>query len=254
MLCRLKHALLTDNVNLKYQPVYSTFSQKIVGFEALLRWHDPHLGRICPEKLVKLASSNGLMDTVSVYVIKKAMAQMADVMKHYHLFLSLNVDPGDLIADSFKKILLLELVRYQLAPSSVLLEITEVPCHQPESLASNAMLLAQRGFKIALDDFGKGCSGFDRLLALPVSDVKIDRALTHALCTRDARQQQALGMCSRLYQLPYRLIFEGVETEQQYAFLQTHFPHALMQGWYFSKPVSIEDVHRLMFRQICMES
>jgi len=254
MLCRLKHALLTNNVNLKYQPIYSTFSEKIVGFEALLRWRDPHFGLVCPEKLVKLASSNGLMDTVSVYVIKKAISQMADVMKHHHLFLSLNVDPGDLISDSFKKILLLELARHQLSPSSVMLEITEVPCHHLNSLAKNAMLLAKRGFKIALDDFGKGCSGFDRLLALPVSDVKIDRALTHAFFTRDARQQQTLGMCSRLYQLPYRLIFEGIETEQQYAFLQAHFPHALMQGWYFAKPVSIEDVHRLMFRQICVES
>jgi sensor c-di-GMP phosphodiesterase-like protein len=83
MLCRLKHALLASNINLHYQPVYSACTKKIVGFEALLRWRDSRFGRVCPETLIGLAVENGLMSTVSLYVIKKAIAEMATLLSRH---------------------------------------------------------------------------------------------------------------------------------------------------------------------------
>lgn len=244
MLFRLKHALLTGNIHLKYQPIYSPITNKIVGFEALLRWRDPLFGRVCPETLVSLAANNGLMNTVSVYVLKKALAEMYELIKAHRFFLSLNLHPTDLISASFKNQLLSELAGYQLLPSSVMLEITEVPCKDLNALSDGALTLAEMGFRLALDDFGKGCSDVARLMKLPVSEVKIDRAVTQHLCA--SKSMSALKICDSLYQRPYQLIFEGVETPAQEAYLTERYPRALLQGWYFSKAVSIDGVQALL--------
>lgn len=246
MLCRLKHALRTDNIHLKYQPVYSINTKEVLGFEALLRWRDPHFGRVCPETLVTLAASNGLMNTVSVYVIKKALTQMAGLIKKHGIFLSLNLSPADLISASFKNVLMTELRQHHLAPSSILLEITEVPCSDIDALKAGALSLAQEGFRLALDDFGKGCSDIPRLRALPVSEVKIDRALTRALCASRNLHSPVWETCNALYRMPYQLIFEGVETQAQLSTLAERFPRSWVQGWYFSKAVAIDDVQLLL--------
>ncbi len=191
-----------------------------------MRWHDPFFGRIGPETLLGLASSNGLMDTLSGYVIKKAISQMAGLMKDHILFLSLNLAPADLISGTSASILFSELIRHHLPPGSIMLELTEEQCSRPDTLAKQAARLAQRGFQLALDDFGKGCSNFDRLLSLPVSTVKIDRDLTQTLFSQGPRQKQILGICRCLYQQPNRVIFEGIETEAQSAFIAEHFPDA----------------------------
>lgn len=246
MLYRLKHALLADNINLKYQPIYSATTKKIVGFEALLRWRDSRFGRVCPETLIGLAVENGLMSTVSLYVIKKAIAEMATLLSRHTLLLNLNITPGDLNSASFKKTLLNELECHQLDASSIVLEITEVSCNDTQALSSNAAQFREQGFHLALDDFGKGCSNDDRLLSLPVSEVKIDKTLTQALCINDIRGEKTLNMCKALYQRPYRLIFEGIEFEDQLACIARQFPRASVQGWYFSKAVSIDGVRALL--------
>lgn len=246
MLCRLKHALLADNINLKYQPIYSATTKKILGFEALLRWRDSRFGLVCPETLIGLAVENGLMSTVSLYVIRKAIAEMAALLSHSNLLLSLNITPADLNSSSFKKALLSEIEYHHLAASSIMLEITEVSCNDTQALSNNAALFRQHGFHLALDDFGKGCSNHDRLLSLPVSEVKIDKALTQALCVHDIRGEKTLNMCKALYQRPYRLIFEGIEFEEQLACITRHFPRASVQGWYFSKAVSMDGVRALL--------
>lgn len=248
MLGRLKHALLSENIHLKYQPVYSLSHEEVVGFEALLRWRDPHYGSVCPETLVTLAAQHGLMNTVSVYVIKKALSQMVHLIKAHHLFLSFNLHPTDFLSHSFKDFLYSALARHQLTASDLMLEITEVPCHDLSALNQNAQLLAEKGFRLALDDFGKGCSDSERLRALPVTDVKIDRLLTHALCEGlgNGHGSDAQKHCDSLYRFPYPLIFEGVETQAQLTCLRERFPRARVQGWYFSKAVPIEGVRRLL--------
>lgn len=244
MLCRLKHALRSDNIHLKYQPIYSILTKEIVGFEALLRWRDPHFGRVCPETVVALAVKNGLMHSVSACVIKRAISEMGEIIKSHELFLSLNLNPADLISDSFKNLLVIELADKQVSPSSIMLEITEVPCNDLMALNKGAVALAEKGFRLALDDFGKGCSDVARLRSLPISEVKIDRAMTHRLFATDNTDAQV--MCDSLYQAPYSLIFEGVETQTQLAWLAKRFPRARVQGWYFSKAVSIDGVRALL--------
>lgn len=246
MLCRLKHALHTDNIHLKYQPIYATSTRQIVGFEALLRWRDPHFGRVCPETLVTLAAKNGLMNTVSVYVIKKALAQMSELIKEHGVFLSLNLNPTDLISASFKNVFVAELAQRRLSPSSVMLEITEVPCRDLHALKKGARSLVDEGFRLALDDFGKGCSDVARLKELPVSEVKIDRALTRELCASGNSSTTVLETCNALYRMPYLLIFEGVESQQQLDYICERFPRSRVQGWYFSRAVSIDDVRMLL--------
>ncbi|HAT2203397.1 TPA: EAL domain-containing protein [Kluyvera intermedia] len=83
MLCRLKHDLLASNISLHFQPVYSAATQKIVGFEALLRWSDSRFGHVCPETPIGLAVVNGLMSTVSLYVIKRVIAEMAPLLSRH---------------------------------------------------------------------------------------------------------------------------------------------------------------------------
>ena len=246
MLCRLKHALLANNINLHYQPIYSALTKKVVGFEALLRWRDSQFGRVCPETVIGLAVENGLMSTVSLYIIKKAIAEMATLLSRHSLLLNLNITPGDLNSDSFKKTLLNELARHQLDASSIVLEITEVSCNDTRALIDNAVQFRQHGFHLALDDFGKGCSNHERLLRLPVTDVKIDKSLTQALCVNDVRGVSILNMCRGLYEKPYRLIFEGVEFAEHLACIARWFPHARAQGWYFSKALPIEGVRALL--------
>lgn len=246
MLCRLKHALLANNINLYYQPIYSACTKKIVGFEALLRWRDARFGRVCPETLIGLAVENGLMSTVSLYVIKKAIAEMATLLARHGLLLNLNITPGDLNSISFKNTLLNELARHQLNASSIVLEITEVSCNDTQALMTNATQFRQHGFHLALDDFGKGCSNHERLLSLLVTDVKIDKSLTQALCAKTLHGEKTLRMCRALYERPYRLIFEGIEFAEQLACITREFPGARAQGWYFSKALPIEGVRALL--------
>jgi sensor c-di-GMP phosphodiesterase-like protein len=246
MLSRLKQALLTDNILLKYQPIYASTCNKIIGFETLLRWRDPHFGRICPERLVQLAAENGLMNALSVYVVRKALSEIAVLVNQHSLLLSINISPNDLLSSSFNSLLFKEITAFKISPASIMLEITEVPCKYPDKIIKKAEQLAAEGFRLALDDFGKGCSNIDRLLSLPISDVKIDRALTHALMESGTTSDKVRKCCENLYQQAWRLIFEGVETAAHSHFLHVHFPHALQQGWYFSKAVPMSGVRALL--------
>lgn len=243
MLFRFKQALNDGKLILEYQPVYASATGNIVGVEALLRWRDVRFGNVSPETFIALAVANDLIESVSLFVLQKAVSEMAAWVKQHALYLSVNILPADLASARFRSKLLALLEHYELPPAAIMLEVVEVECQDLIALRQNVDAFRTLGFRIALDDFGKGCSNFERLLGVPVSDLKIDKCLTDNLFTP---RRNLKGIIDCLYQLPVQLIFEGVEQPEQAQFIRKHYPNASMQGWYFSRALPPDAIAELV--------
>ena len=239
MLFRFKQALNDGKLFLEYQPVYASATGNIVGVEALLRWRDARFGNVCPETFIALAVANDLIESVSLFVLKKAVSEMAAWVKQHALYLSVNILPADLASTRFRSKLLALLEQYELPPAAIMLEIVEAEYQDLIALRQNVDAFRKLGFRIALDDFGKGCSNFERLLGVPVSDLKIDKCLTDILLSSG---RNLGGIIDCLYQLPMRLVFEGIENQQQAALVEERYPSSSMQGWYFSRALPMERI------------
>jgi diguanylate cyclase (GGDEF)-like protein/PAS domain S-box-containing protein len=245
---RLGHALERGEISLAYQPQVELRSGRIVGVEALLRWHDPQKGAIPPAEFVPLAEETGAIVRLGEWALEQACRQGRAWQEQGlpALRVAVNVSVRQLWQPDLKGSVSRILEETSLDPRHLDLEITETTAMQNFDLTAPILRdFAAMGIGITIDDFGTGYSSLSYLKLLPVQRLKIDRSLVAGI-TRDRRDLAIVKAVVRLaHSLGLAVVAEGVETEEQKSALKRiHCDE--MQGWIFSEAVSEERFARLL--------
>jgi EAL domain-containing protein (putative c-di-GMP-specific phosphodiesterase class I) len=226
-------------------------SGRIVGVEALVRWHHPEHGMVSPARFIPLAEESGLIVQIGDWVLRSACAQNQAWrnMGLPEITMSVNVSPRQ-----FEDRRLVERVAHALRDSGLAaagleLEVTEslIMRDLQQSVERMADLQAM-GISLSIDDFGTGYSSLSALKSFPITSLKIDRSFVRDLadCTDD--QAIAMAVISLGHKLDLRVVAEGVETEFQRDFLQANDCDE-MQGYLFSPPITAAEMGTMLERQ-----
>lgn len=248
----LRHAIREGSLMLHYQPKVEIKTGRITGLEALLRWHHSTLGYVPPQELIDLAEESGMIISLSDWVLKTACTQ-AKSWQSQGLPLapvSVNLSPGQFIQAKLVERIDSILEETQLDPRYLQLEITEnLLMRDMDSAIQTLRILKEKGVRLAIDDFGTGYSSLSYLKRLPVDWLKIDKSFVQDIVTDpdDATLTQAI--IALAHHLHLKVIAEGVETEEQRAFLQTRACNEA-QGFYYSQPLSAQAAGVLLTKSI----
>lgn len=238
----IKQALQDNQFEAAYQPIFSVADGSLLGFEALARWVHPIKGQIGPGDFMPTMEAQGLVSILTNQMLELALTQLAEWRAlHKGLFMSVNLSARDIQNPNFIEHLRRLLRTHDLAPDSVVLEITETDLLADWQHASVTLgVLNGLGVKLALDDFGTGYSSLSYLSRIHASKLKIDRSFIHSWSeSGDAR------LLSTMVQLGHgmdmRVVAEGVETAEELAFLG-ELGCDSYQGYLAARPMFAHDV------------
>lgn len=227
------------------QPQYDNEEEKIVGFEALIRWNHPKYLLESPGHFIELAEKNGLIIELSKFIIDETFRILKSLEK-YHIHISLNVSPVQILQAGFVNDLVAVANKHQVNPSDVAIEITETFLMTNKDIVVEKLkLLKKHGFGIHLDDFGTGYSSMLYLKELPIDTIKIDKEFTKYLNTDKYSRAIVSKIVALAKNLDLNIIAEGVEDEKQNAFLKKSGCR-IIQGYWIGKAVSVKDAIDLL--------
>jgi diguanylate cyclase (GGDEF)-like protein/PAS domain S-box-containing protein len=242
----LRGALERDELRIFYQAQVNLSDGRVVGCEALVRWQHPSLGMIYPEKFIPLAEETGLIVAINYWVLEQAVKQCRVWRDAGFEFLTMSVN---LSALQFRQHNLLQQIRDLLqkyaVPASVLdLELTEgILMQGVERTLATLHELAAMGVIISIDDFGTGYSSLSYLKRFPIQQLKIDQSFVRDVTTDASDATMVRTIILMAHSLRLQVIAEGVETQEQVAFLrQCGCERA--QGYHFSRPVAAAEFEK----------
>jgi diguanylate cyclase (GGDEF)-like protein/PAS domain S-box-containing protein len=240
----LRSAMGKEELFLVYQPQMEIATGRIVGLEALLRWRHPSLGLVPPDRFIPIAENSGLIVPLGEWVLRTACRQAREWQSAGLPSVSVAVNVS---AVQFRQENFCDLVKHALSdsglnPQCLELELTEsLLLANAEAMVSVVSELRALGITVAIDDFGTGYSSFSYLRQLHLNKLKIDRSFIRDVAVNPEDATIASAIISMAKSLKLKVIAEGVETEAQMEFLRSHQCDEI-QGYYFSKPLSVEDV------------
>lgn len=239
----IKDALKNDDFYLVFMPFYNSKMNQIAGAEALLRCSSPSLSDYSPEVYVRVAEQRGLIKEIDLWVIERAFAtlqQHQDALDEY-ISLSINISSRQMLDHLFVSELKQLKEKYNINPIQICLELTEtffVDINDPQ--ITNIEDIRKLGFSVALDDFGTGYTSFAYLTHIPADEIKIDRSYVNQLNDR-SMSVIVSSIINIAKEYNYRLVAEGVETQEQLNTLIT-MGCDTFQGYHISKPTSFEQL------------
>ncbi len=243
----LRHALERDELLLHYQPQIDIRSGRIVGVEALVRWQHPEFGLVPPARFIPLAEETDLIIPIGEWVLRTACEQGRRWREQGLPVWRMGVN---LSARQFRHKNLLEPIFRILResgfdPHHLELEITESLLMQGADKTIGILEeLDKAGIRLSLDDFGTGYSSLSYLKRFPIDTVKIDRSFVRDIHTDPNDAAITSAIIAMAHSLKLSVIAEGVETQEQLAFLRERECDEY-QGYLFSKPLVAEEVERL---------
>ncbi|MFJ8967005.1 putative bifunctional diguanylate cyclase/phosphodiesterase [Lentzea sp. NPDC102401] len=239
----LPAALAHREFTLAYQPIVALADGTPVGFEALLRWSHPRLGRVAPGEFIPVAEETGHIVALGRWVLRQACS---DAVRWSHMldgrgYVSVNVAAAQLREPDFTDDVLSALHAAGLPTSALQLELTESAIAGDTPVARQALTdLAGAGVCLSIDDFGTGYSSLSHLATLPVRQLKIDRSLISPVGGDEARSKIVDAVISLAHSLDIAVVAEGVESPAQADHLRAaHCDFA--QGWLFGRPAPLEE-------------
>jgi PAS domain S-box-containing protein/diguanylate cyclase (GGDEF)-like protein len=248
----LRSAVAAEELSLEYQPIVRLSDGTIQSVEALARWHHDALGAIAPDEFVPLAERSALIDELTAWSLRTGCADLAGWRARHperqHVGLAINVSVLALANLDFPAIVAGCLADSGIPPDRLILEITETSLAQADSATiANAHLISRSGVRLAMDDFGAGYSSLSRLANFPITELKLDSALTN-MATGAAYQitaallKAAVGIAA---DLNLTLVAEGIETQSQLELLrQCGCPQG--QGYLLGRPQNAETLEQLL--------
>jgi diguanylate cyclase len=219
----LRHAIDREQLRLVFQPVVALPSMRLVGAEALLRWHHPELGAVRPDEFIPVAEESGLISRIGSWVLEQATKQLAEwLAKGHDVWVSVNLSPKELHAADYAGQVADVLAMYGVPPQRLVLEVTEhAVATDLQELISRLAELRATGVRIALDDFGAGYSSLGQLRTLPVDILKIDHALVAEPESRTGTAAPLVDVVVRLgHRLGLEVLAEGIGTPAQRAVVE----------------------------------
>ncbi len=246
MKAEVQRAIENDELFLEYQPQIDAQNNKILAFEALVRWDHPKKGLLSPFEFISNIEKHGLMPLVGNFVLETA-CEFASTWQpngdeDSAPRISINISPSQLISDNFSQHLIETLARVNLSPSRVELEITEdaIINNIDEALAVITPL-EKMGIHFSIDDFGTGQTSLRYLNKFPVSTMKMDRSFIRNIGKNERAAEITRSIIAMGARLGYNVVAEGVEEQQQLDILKK-WNCPTIQGYLFSKPISQSEV------------
>ncbi len=230
---------LDERLRLLFQPMFDVDQNRVVRFEALARWSPDGKTWLSADHFMPLAEATGRTDDLTGQVLTKALRECR--AWEFDCSLAINLCPRDVLRDSAVE-RLEAIAQAAGAPNdAIVFEVTERGLLTDPALAARQLeRFRNRGFRIALDDFGAGWSSLSHVQKLPLDCLKIDRALTGALAGDPGARAIAGTIAALAWQLGIECVAEGVETAGQ-AETARALGIRLMQGYYFGHPLPIEE-------------
>jgi diguanylate cyclase (GGDEF)-like protein/PAS domain S-box-containing protein len=244
----LHRALERRELELRYQPRIDLKSGQIVGAEALVGWRHPERGLIPPAEFIPIAETCGLIVPIGRWVLREACMQAKEwqLAAAPTVGVAVNISSVEFRDKNFLANLRATLEETGLEPHHLELELTESVLMQ--RVESTVLLLAElrtMGVRLAVDDFGAGYSSLSYLSQFPINSLKIDRSFVRAITSEHDDAPIISAVISMGRSLKLRVIAEGVETQEQLAFLRARQCDEV-QGYYFSRPVLPKQFAKLL--------
>jgi len=249
---KLRLALPRRELSLHFQPQYRASDRRLLGFEALLRWHTEIDGWIPPDQFIPLAEEAGLIHQIGDWVLDEACRQWrrwADQGQD-HLRVAVNLSAYQLRDPALASRVAAHRAHHRLPPDVLELELTEsVAMHDPQASIQCMKLLRDQGVSWAVDDFGTGYSSLAYLKTLPIERIKLDRTFVsdierdsddRVICAAAIQIARALGL---------ELVAEGVENEAQLQYLVAQGCD-VMQGYHLGRPMPADAALALVCQAI----
>jgi diguanylate cyclase (GGDEF)-like protein/PAS domain S-box-containing protein len=244
----LRRALEREEFSLHYQPKIDLRKGEITGAEALLRWTHPVRGPVSPAQFIPVAEDCGLILSIGNWVLGEACRQARAWQDAGLAFgtVAVNISAMEFRNEHFLEGVFKILNDTGLNPRSLELELTEsVLMKRAEATESILKTLRARGVQVAVDDFGTGYSSLSYLRRLPIDALKIDQSFVRQITTVADDTTIVTAVIGMGRSLNLRVVAEGVETQEQLAFLQAHECDEA-QGYYFSRPVLPKQFAKLL--------
>ncbi|WP_434701757.1 PAS domain S-box protein [Pseudomonas sp. D1-36] len=247
----LRQALARNEFSLHFQPQIDARDNRIIGAEALVRWHHPDLGAQSPNEFIKVLEDSGLILEVGTWILDEACNGFKQLIAKgkvdpQRFKLCVNISPRQFRQSDFVERIESSLSRHGLPYCVLKLEITEgIVIQNLDDTIGKMRRLKKLGVSFAMDDFGTGYSSLTYLKRLPVDTLKIDQSFVRDATSdpNDAEIIRAIVAMARSLNL--EMIAEGVETLEQLQFLQGLDCH-LYQGYLHSRPLPLEAFERLL--------
>ena len=244
----LREAIKFNHFTLVYQPQHNVKTNRTESLEALLRWRHPEWGMISPAEFIPVAEKSGNILVIGDWVLETAIREIKEIHDQYPYISSvaINVSALQLRETDFIHRLKTLLKKYQVKPSLIEIEITEsLFIDGGEEVLQTLQKVQKIGVSIALDDFGTGFSSLNYLRILPINRVKIDQTFVQQM-ENDIRVQAIIQSVIDLsHNLGFNIVAEGVETVKQLDLLTTMHTDVI-QGFYYSKPLSKGQLHKFL--------
>ncbi|WP_151631911.1 two-component system response regulator [Noviherbaspirillum aerium] len=247
----LRHALNRNEFVLYYQPQVDLDSGAIFAAEALLRWKREGEAPVGCNEFIAIAEETGLILPIGEWVLREACKQLRRWHEHGFggLYMAVNLSPRQFFQPNFEQMVREALEDADVPPNRLDLEITEgILMQRTEDNVATLKVLSDMGIKLSIDDFGTGYSSLAYLQRFPVDALKIDRSFVSGIGQDSNDTALVAAIISMANSLRLKVLAEGVETNEQRCFLQSHGCPA-GQGFYYSGPVSAEEFTEMLLRQ-----
>jgi predicted signal transduction protein with EAL and GGDEF domain len=239
MINSLRKAVNQKEFKLLYQPIIHLGTNRLIGVEALIRWHHPYKGIISPVEFIPLAEESGLINEIDKWVLESAFKQKKEwTDKGFRkLRMSINISGNSLRREGLVEDIKRLLNETGVDSSDIMLEVTETVLI--ENIGTSVEILNRiknMGIRIALDDFGTGYSSLTYLEKLPIDVVKLDRSFVNDIVKQNHVDIIVENIIRLTHDLLLEITAEGIETSEQLEYLKSKLCD-YGQGYYFSKPV-----------------
>src|SRR5690606_36701579 len=233
----LRVAIRQDQLEPYLQPIVRLDDGQVVGHEALLRWNHPQRGVLSPADFLQVAEDSGLIEAIDWRIFKRSMTHAAELDDD--TYLTINVAPRHRLREDFTRRLLGLLSRTGLAPSRLVIEVTEGSLLDDSGCVRNLLeQLQDAGVGVALDDFGTAYSSLSYLHAFPLCMIRIDRTFLAALGRPGNCAAVVSAVIALARALGMAVVAEGIETPEQHRLL-LGLGCGFGQGYLFGRPAPV---------------
>jgi EAL domain-containing protein (putative c-di-GMP-specific phosphodiesterase class I)/ActR/RegA family two-component response regulator len=240
----LRDAIDHGQLTLHYQPIVRIPTRTLVAVEALVRWNHPSRGLLPPDEFVPLAETNGMIDDLTDFVVRTAIAQAARWKDDFPVSISINLSALNLVDAEFPDRVEALCREGGVDPDRIWLELTETATtRDPTRLKTILSRLRLKRFRLAIDDFGIGYSSLMQLRSLPFSELKIDKSFVADMLHSEDAAIIVDAIIALAGALRMSVVAEGIETEPQFAALVRRGCE-MAQGYLLSRPAPAEQIER----------